>query len=109
MGIRRADERTRTAYPSSSYECSVTRCRGLHRVANPTFLGGFLCSVLQVVAPFCAPGGIRVVSKEMRSCSTIVISRNEHPMDAQHLAGHGSIQSTIDRYSHRIPRALCLL
>ena len=70
---------------------------------------GFLFSDLLGIAPYCAPGGIRVVSKEMHSCSTIVLTRNEHPKDAQHLAGHGSIQSTLDRYSHRIPRALCHL
>jgi hypothetical protein len=38
------------------------RCGGLHRNANPAFLGGFLCSGLLRVAPYCAPGGIRVVS-----------------------------------------------
>src|SRR5215218_127057 len=37
-------------------------CSGLHRVANHAFLGGFLCSGLQCVAPYCAPGGVRVVS-----------------------------------------------
>jgi hypothetical protein len=39
------------------------RCRGLHEVANPASLGGFLCSGLLSVAPYCAPGGIRVVSE----------------------------------------------
>src|SRR5215211_4893959 len=38
------------------------RCRGLPGVANPAFLGGFLFSGLLRVAPYCAPGGIRVVS-----------------------------------------------
>jgi hypothetical protein len=38
------------------------RCRGLHRLANPPFLSGFLCSGLPRVAPYCAPGGVRAVS-----------------------------------------------
>src|ERR671917_972622 len=37
-------------------------CGGLLGVANPAFLGWFLCSGLLSVAPYCAPGGIRVVS-----------------------------------------------
>jgi hypothetical protein len=63
---RRADERTPTAYPCSSYECAVRRCRGLQRLANPAYLGGFLFSGLLRVAPYCVPGGIRVVSREVR-------------------------------------------
>jgi hypothetical protein len=39
------------------------RCKGLHRVAEPAYLGGFLCCGLLRVAPYCVPGGIRVVSK----------------------------------------------
>jgi hypothetical protein len=46
-----------------------------------------------------------VVLIEVHSCSTIVLTRNEHPKDAQHLAVHGSIQLTLDRYSHPIRRA----
>jgi hypothetical protein len=38
------------------------RCRGLLGVANPAFLEGFPFSALPCVAPYCAPGGIRVVS-----------------------------------------------
>ena len=38
------------------------RCRGVHRLANPPFLSGFLCSGLLRVAPYCALSGIRVVS-----------------------------------------------
>ena len=37
-------------------------CRGLHVLANPAYLSGFLCSALPCVAPYCVPGGIRVVS-----------------------------------------------
>src|SRR5215211_9219328 len=84
-------------------------CRGVQGLANPAFLSKFLCSALPSVAPYCVPGGIRVVSIEVHSCSTIVLTRNEHPKDAQHLAGHGSNQLTLDRYSHRIPRALVSL
>jgi hypothetical protein len=43
-------ERTRTAYPCSSYECAVRRCRGLHRFAYPAFLSRFLFSGLLRVA-----------------------------------------------------------
>src|SRR5215207_4885927 len=39
------------------------RCRGLHRLANPPYLKGFPFSTLLRVAPYCVPGGIRVVSK----------------------------------------------
>jgi hypothetical protein len=67
------------------------------------------CSGLLRVAPYYVPGGVRVVSIEVQSCSTIVLTRNEHPKDAKHLAGHLSIQLTLDRYSHRIPRALVSL
>jgi hypothetical protein len=38
------------------------RCRGLQRLAKPLCIGGFLCSGLQAVAPYCVPGGVRVVS-----------------------------------------------
>ena len=36
--------------------------QGLPRVANPAYLSCFLFSGLQCVAPYCAPGGVRVVS-----------------------------------------------
>src|SRR5215210_4339454 len=81
------------------------RCRGLHNLANPAFLSRFLFCGLPSVAPYCVTGGVSVVSIEVYSCSTIVLTRNEHPKDAQHLAVHGSIQLTLDRYSHPIPRA----
>jgi hypothetical protein len=34
----------------------------LHRLANPAYLRGFLCFALPSVAPYCVPGGIKVVS-----------------------------------------------
>ena len=37
-------------------------CRGVQGIANPAYLGGFLFSCLLRVAPYCVPGGIRVVS-----------------------------------------------
>src|SRR5215216_2332506 len=42
---------------------AVRRCRGVPGIANAAYLGGFLCSALLRVAPYCVPGGIRVVSK----------------------------------------------
>src|SRR5918994_680586 len=38
------------------------RCRGLHRLANPAYLSRFPFSALPCVAPYCVPGGVRVVS-----------------------------------------------
>ena len=38
------------------------RCGGLQGLAKPLYLGGFLCSGLLRVAPYCVPGGVRVVS-----------------------------------------------
>ena len=37
-------------------------CRGVQGIAIPAFLGDFLCSGLLRVAPYCVPGGVRVVS-----------------------------------------------
>jgi hypothetical protein len=45
------------------YECAVRRCRGVHGFANAAYLSRFLFSALLRVAPYCVPGGIRVVSK----------------------------------------------
>ncbi len=39
------------------------RCRGLHGVANPAFPEGFPFSGLLSIAPYCVPGGVRVVSE----------------------------------------------
>src|SRR5215204_1604464 len=49
------------------------RCRGVQGVANTPYLKGFLCCALLLVAPYCVPGGIRVVS---HSCSTILLARD---------------------------------
>jgi hypothetical protein len=37
------------------------RCRGVQEVANTPYLKGFLCCSLPRVAPYCVPGGVRVV------------------------------------------------
>ena len=37
------------------------------------------------------------------SCFTLLLSRGIHPKYVQHLAGHASIQLTLDRYSHWMP------
>jgi integrase len=37
------------------------------------------------------------------SCFTLLLSRGVHPKFVQHLAGHSSIQLTLDRYSHWMP------
>jgi hypothetical protein len=49
----RADERTRTAYPCSSYECAVSGCCALHRLANTALLSGFLFPALLTIAGCC--------------------------------------------------------
>jgi len=37
------------------------------------------------------------------TCFTILLARGMHPKYVQHLAGHASIQLTLDRYSHWMP------
>jgi integrase len=37
------------------------------------------------------------------TCFTILLTRSLHPKYVQHLAGHASIQVTLDRYSHWMP------
>jgi hypothetical protein len=75
---KRADERTRTAYP-----CSLRVIgQGLHEVAIPAYLGGFLCSGLLRVAPYCVRSGIRLVSG---ACGLRVA--NSFALDAQVTSG----------------------
>jgi hypothetical protein len=47
---KRADERTRTAYPCSSYECAVSGCWALHRIANIAYVSGLLFPRLPGIA-----------------------------------------------------------
>jgi hypothetical protein len=37
-------------------------CGGVQGIVKLAFLGGFVSSGLQCVAPYCVPGGVRVVS-----------------------------------------------
>jgi integrase len=71
-------------------------------LANPAYLSRILHSALPCVALYCVPGGVRVVSIQHR-CFTILLARGTHPKYVQHLAGHASVQLTLDRYSHWIP------
>jgi hypothetical protein len=68
---KRVDERTRTAFLLITSDASGVG-GGLRRVANAAYLEGFLFSGLLHVAPYCAPGGVRVVSSVV---STPWISR----------------------------------
>ena len=61
QGKRRADERTRTA-DLVSLRVIHQALQWVHVLANPASLRGFLCSGLLRVAPYCVPGGVRVVS-----------------------------------------------
>src|SRR5215212_1750893 len=64
---RRADERTRTAFPCSLRVIghALQGCAG---GCNAAYLGGFLCPGLPCVAVYCAPGGIKVVSTDREPC-----------------------------------------
>src|SRR5215210_8203163 len=66
-GKKRTDERTRTADLESHYECAGRRCWGVHSLANAAFIEDFLCCGLQCIAPYCARGGIRMVSEWYQS------------------------------------------
>ena len=47
----------------------------LHGLANPGYLGRFFFSGLLRVAPYCFPGGIRMVSKGYRGCIEAAVQR----------------------------------
>ena len=101
--------------PTSGLEpltCSLRvilrRCRGVQRVANPAYLSGFLFSGLLRVAPYCVPGGIRVVSGEGHGCFTILLPRARIRSYAQHLTRDAiDPQLTLDRYSRWMPSIGC--
>ncbi len=40
----------------------IIRCQALHTIADPLYLSRFLFSALPRVAPYCLPGGVKVVS-----------------------------------------------
>jgi hypothetical protein len=67
------------------------------------YLSGFHASGLPRVAPYCVLGGIKVVSLGVHSCFTILLASGKRPNDVQHLAGHATIQLTLDHDMHRIP------
>jgi integrase len=50
------------------------------------------------VAPYCVPGGIRVVSNRVR-----ITACGAHPRLVQELLGHTFVTMTIDRYAHVLP------
>jgi hypothetical protein len=58
---RGADERTRTAYPCSSYECAVIGCWTLQEFADSVFLRGFLFPGLPIIARYCVR--VRVITR----------------------------------------------
>ena len=62
-------------------------------VANSVYLSRFPFSGLLSVAPYCALGGIRVVSKVAQRCLTMVLARSTHAKYVQHLLGHVSAYS----------------
>ena len=78
------------------------RCRGLQELAICAYLRGFLYYGLPCVAPYCVPG-VSEWCQLRHICFTILVARGTHPKDVQHLAGHTSIQLTLDRYSHWMP------
>jgi len=87
-GKKRTDERTRTADLESHYECAGRRCWGVHSLANAAFLGGFLFCDLLSVAPYCARGGIRVVS-------TSDWTAGQHAYNRYHYGGQVPAASSI--------------
>jgi hypothetical protein len=75
----------------------------MHSLAIPPYLKWFLCSGLLRFAPYCAPGGVRVVSLEAQGCFTIMLTHSTRSRYVQLLVGHASTQLTLDRYSHWMP------
>jgi hypothetical protein len=76
------------------------RCRDLQRFANLAYLSGFHVSGLSCVASYCVPDGIKVVSIESHSCFAMLLTSDKRPNDVQNLAGHASIQLTLDPDLH---------
>src|SRR5919112_3718228 len=46
-------------------------CRDVHSLANPAYPEGFPFTALPCVAPYCACGGVRVVSTAVAACSPL--------------------------------------
>jgi hypothetical protein len=81
-------------------------CRGLHRNANPAYLRGFLCSGLPCVAPYCVPGGVRVVSAFWRSVPSSISFRSLPSNLFLHLASQDflSERAQLGVWGHTPPR-----
>ena len=75
-------------------------CKGLHGVANAACLSRFLFCALHCLAPYFAPGGVRLVLIQAQICSTIRLARGKHPKYVQHIAGHAHFQLILDHYCH---------
>ncbi len=66
----------------------MERCRGLQGFANPVNLSRFLFSALLGVAPYCARGGIRVVS-EVRGLPVPIPSQTSPRQEVSAMRGSG--------------------
>jgi hypothetical protein len=51
-------------------------CRGVQGLANPAYLGDFLCSGLLRVAPYCVPSGIRTSDSYSRTADPMARPRD---------------------------------
>src|ERR687898_386094 len=69
-----SNERTRTT--------GLLQLRVIHHplqgIANAAYLEGFPFPVLLRVAPYCVPGGIRVVAIQVHICFTMRLARGTH-------------------------------
>ena len=55
----------------------------MHELANVPYLSRFLFSALPHVAPYCAPGGIRVVSKDTGNQGSVRLEGGEGVVNGQ--------------------------
>jgi hypothetical protein len=72
-GKKRADERTRTA-DLISLRVIIQALQGFAQGCKSPNLKGFLVSALPCVAPYCAPGGVRVVSNRVNDSGVAAFS-----------------------------------
>src|ERR671913_2321876 len=75
-------------------------CRGLHRIANPAYLSRFLFCGLLCVAPYCVPGGVRVVSTEASLLHAP--ARLWYASEVRLAPGEARPDRTLDRYNYRM-------
>jgi hypothetical protein len=76
------------------------RCRGMRGVANAAYLEGFLSPVLPSVAPYCVPGGIRVVSN-LPYRSVVFSNTSGRPP-------HSDLTVRLEAFHHHFPLSLVL-